>query len=53
MGKRSREDDATDDEAPSKRMRPSKVDRLSRLSDELTLRVLSHLPVPDLAVCQR
>ncbi|KAK0919894.1 hypothetical protein LTR91_010615 [Friedmanniomyces endolithicus] len=41
------------DEGCSKRLKSSVVDRLSRLSDELILRVLSHLPVAQLVVCQR
>ena len=53
MGKRVHEEDEPDCERPLKRTRPSSVDRLWRLSDELVLRILSHLPVLDLAVCQR
>lgn len=36
-----------------KRWRAAHPDRLSSLSHELLLRVLSFLPVPDLIVCQR
>lgn len=42
-----------DYERNSKRLHESHPDRLSTLSHELTLRVLSYLPVPDLIVCQR
>lgn len=35
-----------------KRSRPSATDHLSRLSDELILRVLSYLPVSQLVLCQ-
>ncbi|KAK5172648.1 uncharacterized protein LTR77_002768 [Saxophila tyrrhenica] len=53
VGKRAREDGAENQEPPYKRVRPSKVDHLSRLSDELTLRVLSFLPISELLKCQR
>ncbi|KAK3700654.1 hypothetical protein LTR37_015843 [Vermiconidia calcicola] len=53
MGKRPREESELDDSHPSKRTRPSSTDHLSRLSDELILRVLSYLPVPQLVTCQR
>ncbi|TKA66494.1 hypothetical protein B0A55_09166 [Friedmanniomyces simplex] len=53
MVKRVREEDDGLDESHSKRPKPSEADRLSRLSDELTLRVLSYLPVAQLVVCQR
>lgn len=53
MVKRPREDDAPAEEVSSKRLRPSSVDRLSRLSDELILRVLSYLPISNLVICQR
>ena len=53
MVKRRREDEATETKDSAKRIKPSVVDRLSRLSDELTLRVLSFLPVAELVVCQR
>ncbi|KAK3112654.1 hypothetical protein LTR53_010851 [Teratosphaeriaceae sp. CCFEE 6253] len=53
MAKRGREDDVDSRPGPSKRSRPANVDHLSRLSDELTLRVLSYLPVAQLVVCQR
>lgn len=48
-----RASDALKGERDSKRLHESNPDRLSRLSQELTLRVLSFLPVPDLIVCQR
>ncbi|KEQ76724.1 hypothetical protein M436DRAFT_38294 [Aureobasidium namibiae CBS 147.97] len=40
------------DERSTKRHQRNIADRLSRLSHELTLRVLSFLPVPDLITCQ-
>lgn len=40
-------------EHPSKSRRLSKPDRLSRLSDELLVRVLSFVPIASLLVCQR
>lgn len=36
-----------------KRVRPAVRDHLSHVSDELLLRVLSYLPVSELALCQR
>ncbi|KAH9826403.1 F-box domain [Teratosphaeria destructans] len=52
MVKRSRESPPT--EAPTaKRIRPVSVDRLSRLSDELILRIFSFLSTAQLVVCQR
>ena len=53
MGKRARTEDGIDRERPTKHLRASSLDRLSRLSDELILRVLSYLPVSQLVVCQR
>ena len=53
MTKRLHGDDPPEDERSSKRARRSSVDRFSRLSDELILRVLSHLPVEQLVICQR
>lgn len=53
MGKRVRPEDDGDEQLPMKRIRPSSLDRLSKLSDELILRVLSYLPVAQLVVCQR
>ncbi|KAK0253494.1 hypothetical protein LTR02_017903 [Friedmanniomyces endolithicus] len=53
MAKRAREVVDDIDESHSKRFKASVVDRLSRLSDELILRVLSCLPVAQLIVCQR
>ena len=52
MAKRSHEDQATDHRT-TKRLRPSDSDRLSHLSDELLLRVLSYLSDSDLVLCQR
>ena len=43
--------DANHEEA--KRIRPAVRDHFSHLSDELLLRVLSYLPVSQLAICQR
>ncbi|EME48139.1 hypothetical protein DOTSEDRAFT_69920 [Dothistroma septosporum NZE10] len=53
MVKRSRGGDESRDEASTKRSRPSSVDALSKLSDELLLKILSLLPVSRLVVCQR
>jgi hypothetical protein len=44
--------DVLEDERSSKRRHQSNPDRLSTLSHELTLRVLSFLPVPDLLICE-
>ncbi|KAK3631493.1 hypothetical protein LTR56_016857 [Elasticomyces elasticus] len=52
MVKRAREF-SDEGEESSKRIKPTDVDRLSRLSDELTLRVLSFLPTSQLVVCER
>ncbi|KAH0363695.1 hypothetical protein KCU65_g7264, partial [Aureobasidium melanogenum] len=52
MVKRRASDALEDDERKTKRQHPNDPDRLSRLSHELTLRVLSFLPVPDLITCQ-
>ncbi|KAI9670127.1 MAG: hypothetical protein M1817_004464 [Caeruleum heppii] len=51
--KRPRDDAETDTVRPSKRIRHLHPDRLSSLSDELLLRVFSHVSVCDLALCQR
>lgn len=54
MGKRSREDgDEYLEERSTKRPRSHLTDHFSQLSDELILRVLSFLSVPQLVVCQR
>ena len=53
MAKRLREQELVDDDRLTKRPRPLAVGRLSSLSDELSLRILSHLPVSDLVRCQR
>lgn len=55
MVKRSRDDadEANTFIRASKRARPNKPDRLSILSDELILRALSFLPLPDLTLCER
>ncbi|KAF2855287.1 hypothetical protein T440DRAFT_415558 [Plenodomus tracheiphilus IPT5] len=50
--KRSYEDEGHV-EHPAKVRRLSRPDRLSRLSDELLVRILSFVPVPSLLVCQR
>jgi hypothetical protein len=52
MVKRRASDALEDDERGTKRHHQVNPDRLSRLSHELTLRVLSFLPVPDLITCQ-
>ncbi|KAF1844527.1 uncharacterized protein K460DRAFT_376191 [Cucurbitaria berberidis CBS 394.84] len=49
--KRTREED--DIGYPVKVRRLSKVDRLTRLSDELLVRILSFVPTPSLLTCQR
>jgi hypothetical protein len=52
--KRVREDcDGYDEEHPTKVRRVIKIDRLSKLSDELLVRILSFVPVDSLLVCQR
>ena len=53
MVKRSRIEDVVDSSRDEKRLRTTKVDRFSRLSDELILRVLPYLPVSQLVLCQR
>ncbi|RMY41729.1 hypothetical protein D0864_16172 [Hortaea werneckii] len=53
MVKRSREEHAGDSRRDEKRLRTTKPDRFSRLSDELILRILSYLPVSQLVLCQR
>jgi hypothetical protein len=54
VGKRARDDEDNDGALPpAKREKSSYPDRLSRLSDELILRVLSFLPVSQLVTCQR
>ncbi|TID20272.1 F-box domain cyclin-like protein [Venturia nashicola] len=50
MPKRSRDDDT--ELRISKRVRSTSEDNLSKLSDELLLRVLSFLPITDLNICQ-
>lgn len=45
------EDDAGEHSAKIHRI--SKIDNLSKLSDELLVRVLSFVPVPALLICQR
>jgi hypothetical protein len=50
--KRAREEEDVDDR-PAKVQRFSKLDRLSRLSEELLVRILTFIPVPSLLVCQR
>ncbi len=49
--KRSREADT--DGPVAKRFRVEGLDRLSILSDELLLRILSYLPMSDLLLCER
>jgi hypothetical protein len=50
--KRARGDDG-DYQNPAKVRRLSRGDALSKLSDELLVRILSFLPVPSLLLCQR
>jgi hypothetical protein len=52
MAKRTHED-VESERRPSKRLRPENLDLLSRLSDELVLRILSNLSVTTLNICQR
>lgn len=52
MAKRQREDDDVI-EVTAKRSKLSKSDRLSTLSDELNVKVLSYLPVQQLLACGR
>jgi hypothetical protein len=49
--KRTRED-ADYSEQPAKVRRVPAIDRLSKLSDELLVRILSFVPIPTLLVCQ-
>jgi hypothetical protein len=42
-----------DGEHPAKVQRLLNPDKLSKLSEELLVRILSFLPVPSLLVCQR
>ncbi|KAL9097706.1 MAG: hypothetical protein Q9165_000032 [Trypethelium subeluteriae] len=51
MAKRSHEEDASS-EGPLKRIRAAPPDRISSLSDELLLRILSNLSVTTLNLCQ-
>ncbi|KAM0714037.1 hypothetical protein Q7P37_011001 [Cladosporium fusiforme] len=53
MSKRGAGEAGLDGDHLTKRIRPSSTDHLSRLSDELVLRVLSYLPVSQLVLCQR
>ncbi|KAF4313543.1 Zinc finger CCHC-type protein [Botryosphaeria dothidea] len=53
MPKRRAEDDDQNALPPAKRGRNIASDKLSRLSDELLLRILSYVPVATLNVCQR
>lgn len=50
MGKRARED--VDDTVPNKRLHVDVTDRVSALSDELLLVLLSYLPEHDLIHCE-
>lgn len=52
MSKRARDEDAQPIASASKRVKSFHIDHLSRLSDELILRVLSFLDVAQLAACQ-
>lgn len=53
MMKRGADDADLAVDREAKRSRPATTDHLSRLSNELLLRVLSYLPVSQLALCQR
>lgn len=53
MVKRDAAKAGLDDAQDVKRSRPSSTDHLSRLSDELNLRVLSYLSIAELTTCQR
>ncbi|KXT17334.1 hypothetical protein AC579_3861 [Pseudocercospora musae] len=55
MAKRTRDDsgDISEDVLPAKRPKVTSSDRLSSLSDELLLKVLSFLPTTQLTVCER
>ena len=54
MPKRRRDSESEETFTPSKRSRAYyAADRLSFLSDELVLRILSYLSVSSLAKCQR
>ncbi|KAH7046683.1 F-box domain-containing protein [Macrophomina phaseolina] len=53
MVKRRADNDDEQVLPPAKRGRNSSPDQLSRLSDELLLRILSYVPVATLNVCQR
>jgi hypothetical protein len=50
--KRAREDE-NDGENPAKICRVTRIDTLSKLSDELLVRILSFVPVSSLLLCQR
>jgi hypothetical protein len=50
--KRARED-CDGEEHPAKVRRLANTDQLSKLSDELLVRILSFVPVTSLLVCQR
>jgi hypothetical protein len=52
MVKRGREEDDVGHELRSKRPKPLLTDQLSILPDEVKLRVLSFLSVPDLLRCE-
>lgn len=55
MTKRQRldEDAVAEEQRSVKRTKQSSPDRLSSLSDELLLKILSFLPISQLVVCQR
>jgi hypothetical protein len=53
LAKRKRDNDNGGNPAKRVRIPSEDVDRLSRLSDELILRVFSCLPISDLNTCQR
>jgi len=51
--KRRRSSEAQGSHQLSKRLKPLDIDRISQLSDELILRILSYVPISDLVVCER
>jgi hypothetical protein len=52
MVKRAREEDDVSHELRNKRSKPLSIDHLSKLPDEVKLRVLSFLSVPELLRCE-
>jgi hypothetical protein len=52
MSKRLRHDEFVE-VPPPKRLSPNQPDRLSSLSDEILLNILTLLPIPALILCQK